>query len=92
MSEEKKKRKYGKRSSWWAYFEEVVKGDESKCIVTDFENPKVEFKGSITCLKRHMEKHHKDVLEGKGFYSVEFTDSPFPPMKENCKNKIYCLE
>jgi hypothetical protein len=40
-----------------------VKGDEAKCIFTDCEQPKVEFKGSITCLKRHLKKHHKDVLE-----------------------------
>ena len=68
MSEEKKKRKYDKRSSWWTYFEEVIKGDEAKCIVTGCEHTKEDFKGSITCLKRHMEKYHKDLLEERGFY------------------------
>jgi hypothetical protein len=74
---EKKKRKYDKRSSWWTYFEEVIKGDEATCIVAGCEHTKVEFKGSITCLKRHMEKYHKDVLEEKGFYSVESIDRTF---------------
>jgi hypothetical protein len=73
----KKKRKYDKRSSWWTYFEEVIKGDEATCIVAGCEHTKVEFKGSITCLKRHMEKYHKDVLEEKGFYSVESIDRTF---------------
>ena len=66
MSEEKKKRKFDKRSiSWWTYFEEVIKGEEAKCIVTGCEHTKVDFKGSITCLKTHMEKYHKDVLHEK---------------------------
>eukprot|EP01080_Neovahlkampfia_damariscottae_P011286 gene11286-4097_t len=77
MSEEKKKRKYDKRSSWLTYFEEVVKGEEAKCTIVGCSDSKVEFNGYTTLLKRHMEKHNKEILIEKGFYSVESIDRKY---------------
>jgi hypothetical protein len=66
MSEEKKKRKYEKRSSWWDYFEEIVKGQEAECKIECCKHKKVTFVGSTSSLRRHMESYHNDVIEKSG--------------------------
>lgn len=79
MSEKKeiKKRKYEKRSNWWTYFEEVIRGEEAKCIIEGCSHSKIQHCGSTTPLKNHMKAHHKDILEEKGFYDNKNIDRVF---------------
>ncbi len=62
--ETKKKRKYEKRSSWWIYFEETVKGEVAECKQKDCDHKTIKFMGSTSSLKRHM-KHITKILQKK---------------------------
>jgi ribosomal protein S27E len=80
MTEEnniKKKRKYEKRSLWWSYFEETVKGEEAECKCEGCEHKKVVFDGSTTALKKHIERHHKTILEENEKLKSKMIDRTF---------------
>jgi hypothetical protein len=89
--ETKKKRKYEKRSSWWNYFEEIVKGEVAECKCEGCQHKTIKFMGSTSSLKRHMETYHKNILEEHGKLKNNVIDRTFSNIEKKEISKYSVL-
>lgn len=56
---EVKRREIKKRSKWWKFFRETIKGIEAECNIVGCNENKITLKNNTTVLERHIKNNHQ---------------------------------